>query len=87
MRAPVPAPVRPAPVPVPTDKSPVLAAVLSGLIVGLGQFYNGDVKKGAAMLVGAIVLGTATFGLLWFALAVWSAVDAHQVARGTGTMW
>jgi TM2 domain-containing membrane protein YozV len=82
MREAIPAPVR-----VPLDKSPALAALLSALVVGAGQFYNGDVKKGAAMLVGAIVLGTVTLGLLWFALAVWSAIDAHQVANGRGTMW
>jgi TM2 domain-containing membrane protein YozV len=70
-----------------TGKNPVAAAILSALIVGLGQFYNGDVKKGAAMLVGAVVLGVATGGLLWLALAIWSAVDAYQVANGTGKMW
>jgi TM2 domain-containing membrane protein YozV len=75
------------PVRVPTGKDPVLAAVLSVLIVGVGQFYNGDVKKGVAMLVGAIVLGTATVGLLWFVFAAWSAIDAHQVASGTGKTW
>jgi TM2 domain-containing membrane protein YozV len=71
----------------PTGKNPVLAAVLSAVIVGVGQFYNGDVKKGAAMLVGAVILGAATAGVLWLALAIWSAVDAYQVAKGTGKMW
>jgi TM2 domain-containing membrane protein YozV len=70
-----------------TGKSPVVAAILSLLIVGVGQFYNGDSKKGAIMLVAAIVLGTASVGLLWFACAIWSAVDAYQVANGTGKMW
>ena len=70
-----------------TGKSPVVAAILSAVIVGLGQFYNGDVKKGAIMLVAAIILGTASVGLLWFVCAVWSAVDAYQVANGTGKMW
>src|SRR3954451_3374635 len=71
----------------PTGKSPVLAAVLSALIVGVGQFYNGDAKKGAIMLGGAIVFGLVSAGLLWFAIAVWSAVDAYQVAKGNGRMW
>ena len=70
-----------------SGKNPVLAAVLSALIVGVGQFYNGDVKKGAIMLAGAVVLGVASAGLLWLAVAIWSAVDAYQVARGTGRMW
>jgi TM2 domain-containing membrane protein YozV len=71
----------------PTGKNPVLAAVLSAVIVGVGQFYNGDVKKGAVMLVAAVILGAATAGLLWLGVAVWSAVDAYQVANGTGKMW
>jgi TM2 domain-containing membrane protein YozV len=71
----------------PTGKNPVLAAVLSAVIVGVGQFYNGDIKKGAAMLIGAVVLGAATAGVLWLALAIWSAVDAYRVASGTGRMW
>ena len=73
--------------PGPTGKNPVLAAILSAVIVGVGQFYNGDVKKGALMLVGAVILGTATGGALWLALAIWSAIDAYQVANGTGKMW
>ena len=71
----------------PTGKNPVLAAVLSAVIVGVGQFYNGDMKKGAVMLIGAVLLGAATAGVLWLALAIWSAVDAYQVAKGTGKMW
>ena len=71
----------------PTGKNPVLAAVLSAVIVGVGQFYNGDMKKGAIMLIGAVFLGAATAGVLWLALAIWSAIDAYQVANGTGKMW
>jgi TM2 domain-containing membrane protein YozV len=71
----------------PTGKSPPLAAVLSLLIVGVGQFYNGDSKKGALMLVAAIFLGAATGGLVWLGLAIWSAIDAYQVANGTGKPW
>jgi TM2 domain-containing membrane protein YozV len=71
----------------PTGKSPVLAAILSLVIVGVGQFYNGDIKKGALMLAIALVFGAATGGLLWLALAIWSAVDAYKVASGTGKLW
>ena len=70
-----------------TGKNPILAAVLSALIVGVGQFYNGDIKKGAVMLLGALVLGAATAGLAWLGLAIWSAWDAYQVANGTGKPW
>ena len=68
-------------------KSPGLAAVLSLLIVGLGQFYNEDAKKGVVMLVAGIVAGVVSFGLGWLAVAVWSAVDAYQVAEGRGRRW
>ena len=68
-------------------KSPGVALVLSALIVGLGQLYNGDVKKGLLMLGVAVVLGVASFGLGWFAIAIWSAVDAYQVASGKTPLW
>lgn len=68
-------------------KTPVVAAIMSAIIPGLGQFSNGDMKKGAIMLLVALVLGVATAGLLWLAVAIWSAVDAYQVANGTGRRW
>ena len=78
---------RPGAVHHPSGKNPVVAAVLSAVIVGVGQFYNGDMKKGAVMLLGAVLLGAATAGVAWLALAIWSAIDAYQVAKGTGKMW
>jgi len=78
---------RPGAVHHPSGKNPVVAALLSAVIVGVGQFYNGDMKKGAVMLLGAVLLGAATAGVAWLALAIWSAIDAYQVARGTGKMW
>lgn len=68
-------------------KSPVLAAILSVFIVGLGQFYNSDWKKGLAMLVGVIVLAVPTSGVAWLGIAIWSAIDAYNVAKGNGKMW
>lgn len=68
-------------------KSPGVAMILSLLIVGLGQFYNGDVKKGLAMLLGVIILAVPTFGLAWVGIACWSAVDAYQVASGKAPLW
>ena len=67
------------------DKNPILAAILSLLIVGIGQFYNNQIGKGLLMMVGAIILVSATANeggaLLWFAVAVWSVVDAYRVAK------
>ena len=70
-----------------TGKNPVVALILSALIVGVGQFYNGDTKKGIVMLLGAIILGALTFGLGWLGILIWSAVDAYQVASGTTPLW
>ena len=63
-------------------KTPVVSCVLSLLIVGLGQFYNGDMKKGGMLLGGAIVVGALTGGIVWLALAAYAAYDAYQVADG-----
>ncbi len=68
-------------------KSPGLALVMSLIIVGLGQFYNGDVKKGLLMLVGAIIGGVISVSLLWWIMALWSAVDAYRVAKCTVPLW
>jgi TM2 domain-containing membrane protein YozV len=70
-----------------SEKSPVLAAVLSIFIVGLGQFYNNDWKKGLAMLGGVILLTVPTAGVAWLGIAIWSAIDAHSVAKGKGKVW
>lgn len=63
-------------------KTPLVACVLSLLIIGLGQFYNRDMKKGGMMLVGGALVGAITGGILWFVIAVYSAFDAYQVAEG-----
>ena len=70
-----------------TGKSPFLACVLSLIIVGLGQFYNGDTKKGALMLVGAVIGGILSVSILWWIMAVWSAIDAYSVADGKKEIW
>ena len=68
-------------------KTPWLALMLSLLIVGIGQFYNGDAKKGALMLVGAVISGALSYGALWFAFSVWAAVDAYRVATRKAPLW
>ena len=68
-------------------RNPGVALILSLFIVGVGQFYNGDTKKGLIMLVCAIGAALITFGLGWFAIAIWSAIDAYQVASGKSPMW
>jgi TM2 domain-containing membrane protein YozV len=66
-------------------KNPTLAAILSFLFMGLGQFYNGEVKKGVlfvALYIVSIVLmsfliGFITTPILW----IWGMIDAYKSAR------
>lgn len=70
-----------------TGKNAAVALILSLIIIGVGQFYNGDIKKGLVMLAGAIVLGVATGGLAILAFWIWSGYDAYQVANGKSALW
>lgn len=69
------------------NKRPALALFLSLFIVGLGQFYNGDFKKGGLMLGGALIVGMASYGIIWFLVAIWSAIDAYRVASRKTPLW
>ena len=68
--------------PISSDKkNPILAMVLSIGLVGLGQFYNKEFKKGALML-GVAVLGVAfSAEVLWIVAAIWSVYDAYTTAK------
>ena len=63
------------------NKNPWIALVLSLLIVGLGQFYNGDIKKGIIMFAAVIITSTMSVGIVWFIIALYSAWDAWMVAK------
>ncbi len=61
-------------------KDPILAAILSVLFPGLGQFYCRRWGRGALFLVGSIL----TFALippLVFLIWIWCAVDAYRIAK------
>lgn len=58
-------------------KSAGTALVLSILIVGLGQIYNGQVGKGILMFILCIGLW---FVLLGWIINIWSWIDAYQTA-------
>ena len=55
-----------------------IALLLSLLICGVGQMYNGQVGKGIAFLIGCIL---AWFILLGWVIWIWSMVDAYQTAK------
>lgn len=60
------------------DKSPGVALLLSLLLVGAGQMYNGEVGKGFLMLFGCILLWLAFLG--WI-INIWSMIDAYSHAK------
>jgi TM2 domain-containing membrane protein YozV len=69
-----------------SGKNPVVAVLLSFLIPGVGQFYNGDSKKGAIMLGAwfvSVILTTVAVGIVGIIVVwIWSMVDAYKVATG-----
>lgn len=79
----------------PRHKIPLLAALLSALVCGLGQVYNGRVARGIILflltyLIGGIggVVGSLTFGLgvipfavVVFCLWVYGIFDAWADSR------
>ena len=69
-----------------SEKSPAVALILSLFIPGAGQFYNGDSKRGALMLGGALLslmLVAFTIGVFTgLAVWIWSMVNAYNVASG-----
>ena len=79
--------------PVVSRKEPALSFLLSFLIVGGGQLYNGQHEKGAIMFFGALFggalalstrdqsEGAADFGvILWSVSVIWSLIDAPTAA-------
>jgi len=79
-----------------SGKWPVLAALLSLFVIGLGQLYNADWRKGFFMIAAAIggifcISLYLPFAFLtvifWFGMAVWSVKDAWVVASGKSRRW
>jgi len=66
-------------------KEPGIAAVLSAVIVGLGQIYNGQIGKGIGMMVITAFFGLLTLVLIgWLFLPIiwlWAIIDAYKSAQ------
>lgn len=82
-----PAPVAPLPAPPPAPltpgqpKSPGLAALLSFLLVGMGQVYLGQVEKGLMMLgVVLVLMLTVVLGPLGLLILLLNVLDAFLLA-------
>lgn len=67
------------------EKNPFLALILSFLIVGLGQFYNGHSTKGVILLISAIISGILILFviglLLWPIVWIYAMYDAYKSAE------
>ena len=71
--------------PIVAMKSPGLAAVLSFLIVGLGQIYNGEIGKGIlliicnviSILLSFVLIGIPLLLILW----IYAIIDAYDTAN------
>lgn len=67
------------------QKSAGVAAVLSALINGLGQIYNGQIFKGIIIIIIQLINGALTFILIGYVFLpiVWlyAVIDAYRSAE------
>jgi TM2 domain-containing membrane protein YozV len=65
--------------------NPFVAAVLSALVPGVGQFYNRELEKGLVLLVAGVVAAFSTIVLVGFvlypAVVLYAIYDAYTVAE------
>ncbi len=71
---------------VPPPKNPGLAAVLSLVIPGVGQFYNGEFWRGLFWLIITPGLWIGSGGLLGWICHVIAAIPAYTRARRINTL-
>jgi TM2 domain-containing membrane protein YozV len=64
----------------PQRKDPALAGVLSFLLFGLGQIYNGKVRRGVTILISEIILLILSIVILSFGLA-WVSENQQELGR------
>lgn len=66
-------------------RNPIVAAILSLIVAGLGQIYNGQIVKGIAFIVLQIINGVLAFVLIGWVLmpivGLWAMIDAYLVAK------
>ncbi|MDT5270139.1 MAG: hypothetical protein QOH49_2325 [Acidobacteriota bacterium] len=80
-----PAPTRPALEGKGEQRSPLLAALLSFLLIGMGQVYLGQVEKGLLMLgVVLALMMTVALGPLGLVILLFNVADAYLLALKLG---
>ena len=66
-------------------RNPIIAAVLSLIVAGLGQIYNGQILKGVLFIVAQIINGLLLYVVIGFItmplVGLWAVIDAYVVAR------
>lgn len=66
-------------------RNPILAAILSIIVAGLGQIYNGQIGKGVVFIILQLINGALTVVLIgWLLMPIvglWATVDAYLVAK------
>lgn len=66
-------------------RSPILAAILSLILSGLGQIYNGQITKGVIFIVLQLINAALTAVLIGWVLmpivGLWAMIDAYLVAK------
>lgn len=66
-------------------KSAILALILSLILPGLGQIYNGEVAKGITFLIALAISVLLKFVLIGFVLVpivwIWAMIDAFRSAE------
>ena len=66
-------------------RNPILAAVLSLIVAGLGQIYNGQVLKGVVFIILQLINGALTLVLIgWILMPIvglWAVVARYESAR------
>jgi TM2 domain-containing membrane protein YozV len=66
-------------------RNPIIAAVLSLIVAGLGQIYNGQITKGVLFIVAQIINGALLYVAIGFVtmplVGLWAVIDAYLVAK------
>jgi len=62
-------------------KNPILALILSLIICGVGQMYNGQLRKGVIMLVATIIMAIVTLWPISLIIVLYSMYDAYTTAQ------
>ena len=66
-------------------RNPIIAAVLSLIVAGLGQIYNGQITKGVLFIVAQLINGALLYVAIGFVtmplVGLWAVIDAYLVAK------